>query len=106
MILRRKIKLDSGEIRFRLPGDRQWVSDVTVLKITTEEFESKHALRPDESGMTQPTIGFLVDLAEAFEQLGCVDCTPGMAQQIWAATVDQFSKMQKTMASRLKKVTR
>ena len=80
------IALDSGRLSFvvRTPdGDKPWNPDVMELKLVSEELEAKHKLE-EVDGQVKSTGPFLLELADAFERLGCPQCDSAQALRVWA----------------------
>lgn len=79
------IALDSGRLDFlvRTPdGEQPWHPDVMELKLVCEELEAKHQLK-EVDGRMESTGPFLLDLADAFERLGCPKCDATQALRVW-----------------------
>jgi hypothetical protein len=103
MFGRKKIRLSNGDLRFVLPDGKNWDCDATIIKITCEILQRKHKL-PTVNHRIEATDEFLVELAGELQQLGCDDCNPSLARQIWIATAERFIKMDREFKKQLRKL--
>ena len=100
---RKKILLQPGDLRFVLPNGGHWESDLTIVKLICESLERSHNLQTVD-GRIEATESFLESLAEELNTIGCVDCSPTLARQIWIAVADQFNRMETEFRKQLKKL--
>lgn len=103
-----RVRLASGDVEFavgcRDGNDSTWRSDLVVLKIIAEELESKHQIQKQSDGTLAATPEFLTELAAAYKQQGCPDCTPAMAKQIWVVVAMRFYRLDSDFQRQLEKV--
>lgn len=100
---KRKVTLQTGDLRFVLPNGAVWDCDLTVVKLACENLERNLKLQR-VGDRIEANEAFLDLLTAELKSLGCVDCTPSLARQIWIASADQFSKMESQFQSQIRKL--
>lgn len=106
MFWNKRIRLHDGGIRFFVPGGAElvpWDCDVTILKLACESLERKHGL-PEIDQRIQATELFLQELSSELGLLGCPNCSPTMARQIWIAVAEKFGQIEKTLRKEMRKL--
>jgi hypothetical protein len=97
------IEIYDGNLTFEVTRDGEkslWEVDLLELKLAAEALEQKHKLAK-VGGCYVPTAEFLKELSAAYVALGCPECRPAQAQQVWIVASNKFLQMSKRMAGQV-----
>lgn len=83
-------KLPSGLLEVEVAG-MAYRLDLTELQLATEAVERRHGATPDNPDWY--TAGFLRDLAQAYHDLGVLNCTPTQAAFLRKEAGEQYAAM-------------
>ncbi len=100
---KKKIKLQSGDLRFVLPSGEAFDCDLTIVKLICESLERRHNLQR-VGNQIEASESFLESLAGELVTLGCAGCTPTLARQIWIAASEKFSQVESEFLAQLRKL--